>query len=102
MLLLEKVTETLAGRASSYELWPLTLSELPCAVDEDPELPLLDRLLDRPLDDALSAAPSVLLGDEADRRHHAALHLEAWGGMPELLRLDDDERRSSSRPSTAT
>lgn len=93
MLLLEKVTETLAGRAFLYELWPLTLSELLSGVDEEPELPLLDRLLDEPVQQVLRATSAVLLGDEAEHRRRALRHLESWGGMPELLQLDDDERR---------
>ncbi len=93
MLLLEKVTETLAGRAFLYELWPLTLSELLCDIEEEPELPLLDRLLDEPVRDVLETTPAILLSDEATDRRVALRHLATWGGMPELLRLDDDERR---------
>ena len=93
MLMLERVNETLAGRAFLYELWPLTLSELLHSEHETPELPLLDRLLDGPVGETLRSVPGVLLGDEEDRRRQAGEHLSTWGGMPELLRLEDDERR---------
>ena len=95
ILLLERVKETLAGRAFLYELWPLMASEVRHSVDETPQAPLLDRLLGARASIApvLEREPSVLLGEADARRKDAIEHLLRWGGMPELLRLDDDQRR---------
>ena len=41
----------------------------------------------------LAAEPPRLLGDEATYRIEALDHLAVWGGMPELLSLEDDERQ---------
>ncbi len=94
ILLLDQVRESLAGRAFLYELWPMMASEIPHAVGATPEPPLLDRLLGPGRVAAvLREAPAVLLADEAERRRAALRHLAAWGGMPELLRLGDEDRR---------
>ena len=95
MLLLDRVRESLAGRAFVYDLWPLMASELRSADDETPAPPLFDRLIATPraFAEILRAEPSRLLGDEATRCADAFDHLALWGGMPELLSLDDDDRR---------
>ena len=87
--------ESLAGRAFVYDLWPLMASELRCAAEEDAPVPLFDRLITAPdaLADTLAAEPPRLLGDEATYRIEALDHLAVWGGMPELLSLEDDERQ---------
>lgn len=94
ILLLERVKETLAGRAFLYELWPLLASELRHAAGEKPPLPLLDRLLTSSdgIDAVLAGEPEILLGPEETARREAIEHLAEWGGMPELLRLDDATR----------
>lgn len=95
ILLLDRVRESLAGRAFLYELWPLTLSELASGVEEPPSLPLFDRLLggEERFAETLGAEPPRLLGDEATARAGAFEHLAAWGGMPELPALGEDDRR---------
>lgn len=95
ILLLDRVRETLAGRAFLYELWPLLASEIRHAAGDRPAPPLLDRLLvgGARIDATLRAEPEVLLGDEDAERRRAIDHLAMWGGMPELLRLDDADRR---------
>ena len=95
ILLLERVRESLAGRAFVYDLWPLTASEVRCAVGDIPPRPLFDRLITGPeaFSEVLSEEPPRLLGDDATSRVEAIDHLRAWGGMPELLSLDDDDRR---------
>jgi hypothetical protein len=92
--LLEGVRESLAGRAFVYELWPLMPSEILHAADETPPRPLFDALLhaQRP-EEVLQGTPAVLLGEDAATRREAWTHLATWGGMPELLRLDDSDRR---------
>ena len=95
VLLLDRVRESLAGRAFVYDLWPLMCSELRSAAEDLPAPPLFDRLVTAPASFAeiLAAEPPRLLGDEATRRIEAFDHLATWGGMPELLSLDDDDRR---------
>ena len=94
VLLLDRVRESLAGRAFVYDLWPLMASELRHADHEAPARPLLDRLVAAPesFGEILGAEPARLLGDEATSRVEALDHLAVWGGMPELLALDDDDR----------
>ena len=94
-VLLRQVRESLAGRAFVYELWPLTLSEVSSPAGTMPPRPLFDRLITAPEDfaDVLSAEPPRLLGEEGAAQAEAFDHLAAWGGMPELLSLDDKERR---------
>lgn len=95
VLLMHRVRESLAGRAFVYELWPLTLSELGSPAGSSPRPPLFDRLITAPEAFAatLAAEPPRLLGAAAAARSEAFDHLAAWGGMPELLSLDDRDRR---------
>lgn len=95
VLLLHRVRESLAGRAFVYELWPLTLSEVGAPAGTPPPRPLFDRLITAPGDfrAVLAAEPPRLVGKEAAARTEAFDHLAAWGGMPELLSLEDGERR---------
>ncbi len=93
ILLLRRVTETLAGRTFLYELWPLMPSELRVPRGGPVELPLLDQLLDEAPGTVLKDEPPTLLGQQEQDRLDAIDHLARWGGMPELLRLDDDDRR---------
>ncbi len=94
IMLMKRVTETLAGRAFIYELWPLMPSELLQPAGEGPPpRPLLDRLLDDEPSAVLQAAAPALLGEQDLVRREAIDHLARWGGMPELLRLDESERR---------
>ena len=95
VLLLDRVRESLAGRAFVYDLWPLMSSELRSAAGETPARPLFDRLITVPASfaETLAAEPPRLLGDDATRYIEAFDHLAVWGGMPELLSLDDDDRR---------
>jgi predicted AAA+ superfamily ATPase len=94
ILMLQRVRETLAGRAFVYELWPLMASEIVHSGGEVPAPPLLDRLLREPgsADDLLGALPPVRLGDPAAAAAAAIAHLQRWGGMPALLPLPDAER----------
>ncbi len=100
VLLLDRVKESLAGRAFVYELWPLMLSEVLLeAGAADPARPLFDRILEaagpgegRTLDTALVKEPASLLGSDEGPRIEALDHLRAWGGMPELISLPDGDR----------
>ena len=96
ILLLDRVQETLAGRAFLYDLWPLMASELRAPAGDRPSsYPLLHHLLAEPerLSDLLAAEPPLLLGADEEERLSAVEHLLTWGGMPELLQLDDEEER---------
>lgn len=94
ILMLQRVRESLAGRAFVYELWPLMAAELAREAGHQEAPPLLDRLIEEtaPLDQLLAAVPPVRLGAEAAAAAEAIRHLLAWGGMPALLPLPDSER----------
>jgi predicted AAA+ superfamily ATPase len=94
ILLLKKIRESLAGRISIFELWPLMMSEI--QYDEnhhDINLPLFDKLFsDSPVDQWLSQIPSVLFDDAQSRGKSIENYILNWGGMPALLSLSDFER----------
>ncbi len=94
ILLLKKIRESLAGRVSIYELWPLLMCELLYDKDtEEVQPPLLDRLLTGlKVGEAFGAEPSVLFGREGTVRRDVEEYLLKWGGMPALLKLSEDER----------
>jgi uncharacterized protein len=94
LLLLSRIQETLAGRAFLYDLHPLMASEIRSPVGAAPERPLIDHVLraEEPLDDVLEDLPEVQLGEVAELGRDAIDHLAAWGGMPELLHLSDEDR----------
>lgn len=92
ILLLKRIRETLAGRVSIYELWPLMMSEL--LRDQDDSPPLVDALFSKASCDAIFGGLSrTLLAEEDAPLQRAETHLLQWGGMPALLHLPVDERR---------
>jgi len=96
ILLLKKIRESLAGRVSIFELWPLMMSELyrDAGVSENTEVPLVDSLFTREgeLDDILGKLPEIIL-EEADFKLRACEdYLLQWGGMPAILPLSGEER----------
>ncbi|MCC6543149.1 MAG: DUF4143 domain-containing protein, partial [Nitrospirae bacterium] len=95
ILLLKKIRESLAGRVSIYELWPLLMSEI--HTEENYTGRVKYRLIDRILTETtftkiLKGIPSVLLDKEDSRVRAAEEYLLRWGGMPALLPLSDVER----------
>jgi predicted AAA+ superfamily ATPase len=97
-LLLNKVKETLAGRVFVFELHSLMASELLTMTGRAPRMPLWDQLLQalidgRSIGSTLQEQPNILLPDENEPRLQALDHLMAWGGMPELVSLDEPDRR---------
>jgi len=94
ILLLKKIRETLAGRVSLYELWPLMACELAHgAEDRAMPPPLVEALFsEKPLDSILSTVPGILLDEPDGRQRDAEAHLLRWGGMPALLHLPEEER----------
>lgn len=94
ILLLKKVRESLSGRVTIFELWPLLMSEIYAEEGaSDIEPPLLDRLLGKEsFNEVFASLPSVLLDKEDSRTRFAEDYLLSWGGMPALLTLSDEER----------
>jgi hypothetical protein len=95
ILLLKRIRESLAGRVSLYELWPLMMSEFyRSAGSADAEFPVVDRLLssEGDIDNIMASMPSVLLESEDGAFRQAEDHLLSWGGMPALLPLQDEAR----------
>ncbi len=105
ILLLKRIRETLAGRVSLFELWPLMMSEISEAPSSaspiggrasgnPPASPLVDLLFTVPsLKEIFADVPHVLLDREDETARRAEAYLLQWGGMPALLPLSDDERR---------
>jgi predicted AAA+ superfamily ATPase len=92
ILLLKKIRESLAGRVSIYEIWPLLMSEIYCDKDYI-KTPLVDRLFTQEdLSSIFRSAPSVLMVEEDSLLQKAEDYILQWGGMPALLSLSDSER----------
>jgi len=94
ILLLKKIRESLAGRISVYELWPLLMGELTSESNtQTPLPPLLDRLFsNQDLKRTFRDVPEVLLVAEDGRIKEAEKYLLQWGAMPALLPLPAEER----------
>jgi hypothetical protein len=93
ILLLKKIRESLAGRISVYELWPLLMGELTSEFDTQIPPPLLDRVFSsQDLKRIFQDVPEVLLVSDNGRIQEAEKHLLQWGGMPALLPLPAEER----------
>jgi Predicted ATPase (AAA+ superfamily) len=95
ILLLKKIRETLAGRISIFELWPLMMCELFNNAAVAPTgRPLVDYLFSETgCDDIFGNQPVVLLENENALRRNAQDYLLMWGGMPALMPLPPEERR---------
>ncbi|MEI6610571.1 MAG: ATP-binding protein [Deltaproteobacteria bacterium] len=95
ILLLKKIRETLAGRISIFELWPLMMCEIFNNSATAPRgLPLVDSLYSTMnCDDIFGNQPGTLLDDENALRRSAQDYLLQWGGMPALVALPAEERR---------
>lgn len=94
ILLLKKIRETLAGRISIFELWPLMMNEIfNGAASISSSSPMVDDIFSLiNFDDIFSSEPSVLLAEEDALRRNAQDYILQWGGMPALLSLDASER----------
>lgn len=91
--LLKQIRESLAGRVSIFELYPLTMAEIYTPDNKPLTLPLLDKLLtNATIDDVLNNIPSVLLDGEEAERKAAQTYLLEFGGMPALLHIPKEER----------
>lgn len=93
ILLLYKVRESLAGRISIYEIFPLMISEL-IQEEKEPTPPLLDLLLrSKNIASELEQMPQVLFGQDESKKIEAQSFILQWGGMPSLIHLNDLEKR---------
>ena len=94
ILLLKKIRESLAGRVSIYELWPLLLAEIHQKdFSPPPSWPLVDRFFGKEdLNRFLSKEPALLMEKEDAPRRETEEYLLQWGGMPALLPLSEQER----------
>jgi predicted AAA+ superfamily ATPase len=94
IFLLKRIRESLAGRVSIYELYPLLMSELSTAYTADEvNPPFLDRFFST--DDftlILNSVPAILLDKQDSICKDAEDYLLKWGGMPALLPLAEEER----------
>ena len=94
ILLLQKIRESLAGRAFFYELWPLMQCELlRSSKSGKPGPPLLERFFSsESVSEVLSKVPETLLEEEDYLYRESESHILKWGGMPALLELSEDDR----------
>ena len=93
ILLLKKVRESLAGRISIYEQWPLMVCEVCNDEKGDIDIPLIDQILDTGLvSPVLQNVSSVLLDSERIELREAEEYVLQWGGMPALVHISDEER----------
>ncbi len=93
ILLLKKIRESLAGRISIYELWPLMMSEILSPDPNTAPKPLLDEILSGNKISPILEKTSQIFGEEDAKLKEAESYLLRWGGMPALLHLPDEERR---------
>ncbi|GAB4379653.1 MAG: ATP-binding protein [Calditrichia bacterium] len=92
--LLKNVRESLAGRVSIYELWPLMMKEvITDAGEKFAQPPLFDQLFSsEPFQQIFKKIPGVVFGEEYAIKKGAEEYLLEWGGMPALLNLTKEER----------
>ncbi len=95
ILLLRTVRETLAGRISVHELWPLMLSEREAGAAVPLAPPLFAHMFTKGgVRAACRKEPEVVLGDAAEGVQASEEYMMTWGGMPALLPLKDAARRA--------
>jgi predicted AAA+ superfamily ATPase len=94
ILLLKKVRESLAGRVSLYEIWPLTMYEIFMDNHSRGIHPsLVDRLFSKSnFDELFGKLPEILLEETDIKNREAETYMLKWGGMPALLPLSEEQR----------
>jgi predicted AAA+ superfamily ATPase len=94
ILLLKKIRESLAGRVSLFEIWPLTMREIFTDPDlHDARPPLVEYLFsNKTIAEILGGLPEILLEEMDVKYRDAERYLLKWGGMPALLHLSEAER----------
>jgi predicted AAA+ superfamily ATPase len=83
ILLIKKIRESLAGRVSLYELWPLLMCELESEAGRvEAKPPLLDHILtEKSMDDVLRHVVPAILDKEDNRAREAEAHMLRWGSF---------------------
>jgi predicted AAA+ superfamily ATPase len=95
LLLLKSIRETLAGRILLLELFPLMVSELIHGQKAEIPMPLIGRLISSSSPaDIIKKLPSTLLGENWEIAKSAEEYILKFGGMPALLHLPDQEKKS--------
>lgn len=93
ILLLKRIRESLAGRVSIYELFPLMMSEIASTEDKELKPPLFDKLLlCEKIEDILDEEREVLFDEQDSYGREFQDYLLRWGGMPALINLPESER----------
>jgi predicted AAA+ superfamily ATPase len=90
ILLLQRVRETLAGRATLLELWPLALVER----FEGPQVPPsgLDLIWQQGEEGVHKLGATAVSADDVRRRRALADGHRLWGGYPALETLPEEDR----------
>ncbi|MCC2625022.1 MAG: ATPase [Burkholderiales bacterium] len=93
ILLLKNIRESLAGRVSIYELFPLMVSELSTPLGNPVNAPLITQFFSSgSINDVLSNHPATFFGDKQQSLKDSEEYLLGWGGMPALLELAPQDR----------
>ena len=95
ILLLKKIRESLAGRVSIYELWPLLFSEISQESSKSlSDFPLVNSLFSElSLPEIFKNIPTRLLPKQEEKLKKNEKEFMLWGGMPALLQLNSEEKR---------
>ncbi len=94
ILLLKNVKETLSGRVTIFELFPLMLCELVHSGEEKIPRLIIDELIGcKEASDVFESKPAVLLGSKWDMSFQPEEYLIRWGGMPALINIIDEVRK---------
>lgn len=92
ILLLKKVRESLAGRVTIFELFPLLMAELYAENIESLKVPLLDKLFDQSIESVLSKEISILPAHEEANKRRILEYVLTYGSMPALLHIHQEDR----------
>lgn len=94
VLMLKQIRETLAGRVTVFELFPLMACEIITPINKQIRVPLLQQLTNgKPITEPLQSMPAIILGEEPVNRKNAENYLLNYGGMPKLLELSDTDKK---------
>ncbi|HPN30763.1 MAG TPA: ATP-binding protein [bacterium] len=91
ILMLKNIRESLAGRVSIFELFPLMMTELNDSRKN--HKPLIHSILSaKDIKTVLEKEPAALMPEKDADYISAEKYLLKWGGMPALLHLSEKER----------
>lgn len=94
LLLMRQIRETLTGRVTVQELFPLMLNELINFDSAAYEPVLFHKLIDSSDPEKyLEDLNSVLIGNLWDKAYRAEEYLIKWGGMPALMHISSESEK---------